>query len=472
MKQLDRRQVETMGWPILEPIEAEGVPRPVALSKEVCVAGAREAVNLKLSSSLVSRTHAIFVADRDSIYLRDLASRNHTYLNDEPIREAVLRNGDVIGLGPMTFRCLSGFDRPYESDELHVPPGELRMESDDARFPLTGRTALIGSRRDCDIQLRGDDVDPAHAVIYQREGRRYIRDLRSHSHTLVNNEPVKDVELQAGDRIQIGDAHLIYHLESAPVETKIPFDLEEQIPLAHEDVPSDDSHSIPLALEDSPEEPGLPAGVADELEGEPIGVNLSGIPEEEHAEILEVNRAQEPEENLAERRDEERAERLDDKPAEFLDDELAQQLEENRPEIPVEEFNDLPATPEPPAEDVIPLAAETEPHEGLFLPTAKDEEELDLHPTAESISPMDEAEAELPPERGEDPPRSAPADSMVPETQADSHPAAEEKLTELLGELVETVARVQSTWEEIKSGADGVSSENHHESAAHAKVKH
>ena len=40
----------------------------------------------------------IFVADRDSIYLRDLASRNHTFLNDEPIREAVLRNGDVIGL--------------------------------------------------------------------------------------------------------------------------------------------------------------------------------------------------------------------------------------------------------------------------------------------------------------------------------------------------------------------------------------
>lgn len=463
MKQLDRRQVETMGWPILEPIQAEGVLRPLALTKEVCVAGAREAVNLKLSSPLVSRTHALFVADRDSIYLRDLASRNHTYLNDEPIREAVLRNGDVIGLGPMTFRCQSGFDRPYESDELHISPGELRLESDDTRFPLTGRTALIGSRRDCDILLRGDDVDPAHAVIYQREGRRYIRDLRSHSHTLVNNEPVKDAELQPGDRIQIGDAHLIYHLECSPVETDIPFDLEEQIPLAlDEDVPSGDSQSVPLPLDDVPRETSSPASLADELENEPMGIDRSGIPEEEHAGISEDSAAGIVAENPTERRDEERAERLDD--------ERAPQLKEERPEIPVEEFNDLPSAPEQPAEDVIPLATEAEPHEELFLPTAKDEEELDLHPVAESISPMDVPELEQPPEPEHDMPPSAPADSSVAEAKAESHPVREERLTELLGELVETVAKVQSTWEEIKSGADGESSGNHHmEPAGHAK---
>lgn len=434
MKQLDRRQVETMGWPILEPIEAEGVPRPIALSKDVCIAGAREAVNLKLQSPLISRTHALFVADRDSIYLRDLASRNHTYLNDEPIREAVLRNGDVIGLGPMTFRCQSGFDRPYESDEFHAPPGELRLESDDTRFPVNGRTALIGSRRDCDILLPGDDVDPAHAVVYQRDARRFIRDLRSHSYTLVNNERVKDAELHPGDRIQIGDFHLIYETASAPVETEIPFDLNQAPELDQSD-PLDDTHSIPLSMEDVPEDPAFSPAITEEPEAEPVGLNLA--------------------------------------------------------EAPAEERENPPRSPAPSEGDTIPLAEESEPEEQIsFPPAALEEENLDLQAAPESSTPVEATDLEptttdeqnipdLVPDETDDvaqahAPVEAPhlEEAYIPveahssveargpvgthgakSEEHELHPAAEEKLTELLGELVETVEKVQSTWEEIKSGA-------------------
>lgn len=408
MKQLDRRKVETMGWPILEPIQAEGVPRPIALSKDVCVAGAREAVNLKLSSPLISRTHALFVADRDSIYLRDLASRNHTYLNDEPIREAVLRNGDVIGLGPLTFRCQSGFDRRYEPDKLHVPPGELRMESDDSRFPLTGRTALIGSRPDCDILLTGDDIDPAHAVIFQREGRRFIRDLRSHSYTLVNNQPVKEIELQPGDRVQIGATHLIYEVQSDSIAPELPLDLDDT-PELPKSAPAEDDRLIPLSLDDATEEE-IPLS-AEPVEAQPSAMNLP---------------------------------------------ETVEQHEDEKPD-PVSQSQQF-------AGDV-PLRPEEPQHrEEIPYPLADRVEELDLHPAARIIFASHDGghKSEYAPDsadalelaHAEEPEAQSARESFShADFEPDPSPSNEEKLTELLGELVETVAQVQSTWEEIKCGA-------------------
>ena len=410
MKQLARRQAETMGWPILEPVDAEGIERPVALNKEVCIAGVRESANLKLSSRLVSRTHALFVADRDSIYLRDLASRNHTYLNDEPIREAVLRNGDLIGLGPVTFRCQSGFDRPYEQAETHAPAAELRMESDDSRHPLPGRTALIGSRTDCDIRLDGDEVDPAHAVIYEREGRRFIRDLRSHSDTLVNDQPMKEAELQPGDRIRIGESNLVYQIVPHVENNAAPLPLFED--LDGESADGNGPADTPIPMDDLPQDDPLVAPFA----------------EESPAPVDEIN-VSEPAETNA------------DAP------------------LALAESND---------EDVIPFPLEPsqtdERHEEVA--SAAPAEEMELDPAAPVVAPIEELnsapsastteEAPEPaivrPQQPLDANESSPSEPEPPvPADAPQHAPAEEKLTELLGELVETVSKVQSTWEEIRS---------------------
>ena len=210
MRQVERAKAEAMRWPILEPIAADGQVHPIALNKPVCVAGDRGRVNLPLHSPQISRAHALFVTDADGVYLRDLASLNGVRVNDSPVREAVLHEGDVVGLGPFLFRCLKNFPQQAGAEQPHTEAAELRLSQNDARIPLTSRTLVIGSREECDVHISDEAVSPAHAVIFERDGRRFIRDLRTATGTRVNDQLVGEIELHPGDSIQVGGATIEY----------------------------------------------------------------------------------------------------------------------------------------------------------------------------------------------------------------------------------------------------------------------
>src|SRR5688572_26752646 len=86
--------------PILKIAGDAAVRAPVALNKAVCVIGRRWGVHPPLASKLVSKLHALIVRERDGVYVRDLASRNHVFVNDQPVRETDLTTGDVVRVGP------------------------------------------------------------------------------------------------------------------------------------------------------------------------------------------------------------------------------------------------------------------------------------------------------------------------------------------------------------------------------------
>jgi len=68
-------------------------PRPVVLGRD-------DAADIVLGDPRVSRRHAeIRPAEGDSWVLQDLGSTNHTFLNGQRIRQAILREGDEIALG-------------------------------------------------------------------------------------------------------------------------------------------------------------------------------------------------------------------------------------------------------------------------------------------------------------------------------------------------------------------------------------
>ena len=208
MQEIPRTEAETNQWPILDPI-AGPRERAVALGRPVCLAGARVKVHLPLPANEVSRAHALLLSDEHGVYLRDLASLNHVYVNDAPVREATLDNGDVLRIGPFTFRCERGFRRNGAADE-QAAAMQLSVEGTNTRVALSGRTCLIGRREGCDLLVADPMASPAHAVVFEQGGRHFLRDLRTQHGTYVNDTQVGQAELQPGDRIRIGSTHLRY----------------------------------------------------------------------------------------------------------------------------------------------------------------------------------------------------------------------------------------------------------------------
>lgn len=207
---------QQMRWPVLTamPSTQTNVAYPgVALDRPVCVVGARVLVHLPLSSQQVSKAQALIVQEIEGVYLRDLASRNQTYVNEQAVCEARLGTGDLLQLGPFKYRCESGFDKrgepaPFPRAEMHLAPDGLASRQ---IVSVERYTFLIGSRNGCDLVLREAEISLAHAVIFVKDGRHFLRDLSSMTGTFVNDQVIRQVELHPGDQIRVGSSRMEFH---------------------------------------------------------------------------------------------------------------------------------------------------------------------------------------------------------------------------------------------------------------------
>jgi len=90
--------------------------------------------DLVLSCSFVSKHHAVIeLVESEStdcgaeIYLQDLGSTNHTYVNDQPISRVLLQDGDVIRIGKNTLK----FDARGEIPELDAIKLDFELPQND-----------------------------------------------------------------------------------------------------------------------------------------------------------------------------------------------------------------------------------------------------------------------------------------------------------------------------------------------------
>lgn len=290
MRQAPLSEAQAKQWPMLEPL-AGGLERPVALSKRVCVAGDRSRVNLPLPSEMVSRAHALFLCDEHGVHVRDLASLSHTFVNEQEARESDLHNGDVVKIGPYEFRISAPPSQNGDQTITHAPAAELKTPDESVHLPLTSRTVVLGKREACDVVMSGDAVTPAHAVIFELDGRRYIRDLGTHDGTYVNDQAVGQVLLNPNDVIRIGDSILKYEAAGAvaPEAAAAPA-LEPELPSVIKLVDEEEHAPSPAAEEQmaadvaapSPPSPSLEPEDAEEAKIIPLldeSENAPGIPE-------------------------------------------------------------------------------------------------------------------------------------------------------------------------------------------------
>jgi pSer/pThr/pTyr-binding forkhead associated (FHA) protein len=92
-------------------------------------------------------------------------------------------------------------DRMLDSDQRAVVEGML-----DARADRGVRTRF--KRRGPDILLHDGSVSRTHALIFVDQSGISVADLMSTNGTKVNGAPISDVDVLAGDMVQIGQSRL------------------------------------------------------------------------------------------------------------------------------------------------------------------------------------------------------------------------------------------------------------------------
>ena len=81
----------------------DGSRKTFPLSSSVTVIGRRRDCDLCIPLMSVSRRHCQLNQDGGALKIRDLGSRNGTYLNGKRIDETVIQAGDSIEIGTLAF---------------------------------------------------------------------------------------------------------------------------------------------------------------------------------------------------------------------------------------------------------------------------------------------------------------------------------------------------------------------------------
>ncbi len=114
---------------------SEGRPLTVRLERDAVVGRGTDA-GLRISSRRVSRSHCHVAVDGVTVRVRDLGSRNGTFVNGEGVgkEEVEVPLGATLSIGGVTMRLVRAGDRTYRPDgaamlaevESHISEGELQ----------------------------------------------------------------------------------------------------------------------------------------------------------------------------------------------------------------------------------------------------------------------------------------------------------------------------------------------------------
>ena len=117
-----------------------GDPRKsFSLPSSVTVVGRRQDCDLCVPLMVISRRHCQITMEEEIVKIRDLGSRNGTFVNSERVDETLICAGDEIQIGPLKFVIrIDGVPQEASikgtSDKENVSKGTSRSEvsTDDA----------------------------------------------------------------------------------------------------------------------------------------------------------------------------------------------------------------------------------------------------------------------------------------------------------------------------------------------------
>ncbi len=104
----DEGPAREVGDACLVVINGADLGKRYPLTRFSTVIGRSSKTDVQIEEDSISRNHAMIVNQGDRYLLKDLGSTNGTYVNDRPIDELDLRDGDLIKIGRTIFKFLSG----------------------------------------------------------------------------------------------------------------------------------------------------------------------------------------------------------------------------------------------------------------------------------------------------------------------------------------------------------------------------
>jgi len=201
----------------------------VELWKDCTTIGRSRNCDIFLEDLAVHRKQASIWRTEDRYVLRDDHGSGDSFVNEQPVREQLLADGDRLQFGNtlLIFFAHEG-TRPFQlassrGRELQIGKQADPSASAIAKLDLSGRRGAIvrsfellpemtiGRSRECDIFLEDLAVSRLHATIRQLpDGGYEIEDHRSATGTFVNGMPITRYHLLEGDVVQIGASKLVF----------------------------------------------------------------------------------------------------------------------------------------------------------------------------------------------------------------------------------------------------------------------
>jgi hypothetical protein len=237
---------------------------PVSIGRPLTVIGSSDHVHVRLRSRTISPAHAMLLNVDGQILIRDLCSDFRVTVNRREVRQAVLKDGDVIRIGRIRF-ALSMGQRADEHAEPEPRDARIWNQAGEA-VPISLSTFVLGSAGDADLVLP-EGVPTAQAVVFVIGRHRFIRNLCPTSPMHLNDADIHQAVLVAGDMIEIQGHRFQY--DTSPV----------QRPVEHALVTAAAKLGMPIATD-------VPLAVPQSVPAEASAVAACAVAAEESAEEL------------------------------------------------------------------------------------------------------------------------------------------------------------------------------------------
>lgn len=147
----------------------------IPLKKSKFIIGRASDCTLRAGSDAISRHHCVLLRDGSTVSVRDLGSRNGTYVNGEKIaKETQLSSGDTFSVGPLKFV----FETAADIDREKKPKVKDVAEA-------VARTAENGAKQRVDSVHEEDDIsrwlldnDPADSATRETQAMHETQTFR------------------------------------------------------------------------------------------------------------------------------------------------------------------------------------------------------------------------------------------------------------------------------------------------------